>query len=136
MPDNAGEKKIIIDEDWKSQVAAEKEALEQGQQQPGDATKAADAAEMPQASFSMLVSMLATEAMIGLGQLPHPVTGEATAAPEHATYFIDTLGMLDEKTKGNLTPEEARMMEDLLHQLRLAFVAIQGRQGEPIEPAE
>ncbi|GAG12270.1 unnamed protein product, partial [marine sediment metagenome] len=96
--DEAGEKKIIVDEDWKSQVAAEKEAIEQGDQ-PGDATKAADAAEMPQASFSMLVSMLATEAMIGLGQLPHPVTGEATASPEHATYFIDSLGMLEEKPR-------------------------------------
>jgi hypothetical protein len=73
----------------------------------------------------MLVTTLATEAMIGLGQMPHPMTGKIHADPVQARYAIDMIEMLAEKTKGNLTPGEDRRMRDLLYQLRMAFVATQ-----------
>jgi hypothetical protein len=125
-------KKIIIDEDWKSTVEAEKEAarreretLEAGEGGPTSSAPAAPGAEMPlpPASFEMLVTTLATEAMIGLGQVPHPMTGKVHADRAQARYAIDMLEMLAEKTKGNLTPGEDRGLRDLLHQLRMAFVA-------------
>jgi hypothetical protein len=123
------EKKIIVDEDWKSQVAAEKEALarEAAGSQPADARagEAPKAAQLPPASFEMLVTTLATEAMIGMGQVPHPMTGKVHADAGQARYAIDMFEMLAEKTKGNLTPGEDRGMRDLLHQLRMAFVASQ-----------
>ena len=56
----------------------------------------------------MLVTTLATEAMIGLGQIPHPMTGNVHAEPAQARYAIDMLEMLAEKTKGNLAPGEER----------------------------
>jgi hypothetical protein len=71
----------------------------------------------------MLVTTLATEAMIGLGQFPHPMTGKVHPDAAQARYAIDMLEMLAEKTKGNLTPGEERGIRDLLHQLRMAFVA-------------
>ena len=125
------EKKIIIDDDWKSQVAAEKEALKQEAATKSSETEkpAADQPpKMPPASLEMLVTTLATEAMVALGQFPNPATQEASVNPEHATYAIDMLAILQEKTKGNLTPDEEKMLTDLLHQLRMMFVAMQQTQ--------
>lgn len=124
------EKKIIVDEDWKSQVAAEKEALAAGASRDkkptaAEASAQADRPPLPPASFEMLVTTLASEAMIGLGQIPHPMTDQVHFDADQARYAIDMLEMLSEKTKGNLTPGEERGMRDLLHQLRMAFVAIQ-----------
>jgi hypothetical protein len=127
----ADEKKIIIDEDWKSQVeaekkAAEKEAAKQQSPQPSAAagTKAAGDFQMPPASLEMLVTTLVTEAMISLGQVPHPHTGEAVFQPQQAKYLIDMIDMLREKTKGNATPDEMEVMEQLLHHLRMAYVQL------------
>ena len=86
----ADEKKIIIDEDWKSQVQAEKEAAAKqrtvGSRASGRVGRpnlptAADP-PMPPASFEMLLTTLATEALVALGQVPHPLTGKAEAAAQ------------------------------------------------------
>lgn len=131
--------KIIIDEDWKSQVQAEKEA-EQAKTADSPAASEATADDssahqatvdqqaaedpvMPPASLEMLLTTLATEAMMSLGQLPHPVTGETTVRRNQAKYLIDTIEVLKEKTAGNLSDEEATGLEGLLHQLRMAFIA-------------
>jgi Domain of unknown function (DUF1844) len=125
------EKKIIVDEDWKSQVEAEKQAAQEVQppEQPvaDAANQPGPAADMqfPPASFDLLLTTLATETLVALGQLPHPVTGKAKAHRNHAKYLIDTIDVLREKTKGNLTPEEQQGIEGLLHQLRMAFVSSQ-----------
>ncbi|TWT47606.1 DUF1844 domain-containing protein [Botrimarina hoheduenensis] len=125
------EKKIIIDEDWKSQVAAEKEAAQQQTttsepQTPatGQASASGTPADppLPPASFGMLLSSLATEAMMAMGHFPHPLTGETTPHREQAKYLIDTIDMLRMKTKGNLSADESAAVEDVLHQLRMAFV--------------
>ncbi|MEN0110240.1 MAG: DUF1844 domain-containing protein [Planctomycetota bacterium] len=132
------EKKIIIDEDWKSQVEAEKQAAASepsgsagepeasapgATDQPGSAAADAQDPPMPPASFGMLVSSLATEAIMAMGQVPHPATGETTVRRNQAQYLIDTLDVLKQKTAGNLTPEEAGALDDVLHQLRMAFIA-------------
>ena len=130
------EKKIIIDEDWKSQVEAEKEAAKvppadepaAAADAPAD-TGAADAGNMedppmPPASFTILISTLATEAMMALGQMPHPMTGEVTPRRNQAKYLIDTIAMLKEKTEGNITPEESSGVEELLHTLRMVYVSM------------
>jgi hypothetical protein len=127
----AEEKKLIIDEDWKAQVEAEKQ-----QAQGAGAAKSAAAAPsgvaepaemkdmpMPPASLELLLSMLATEALVALGQVPHPATGKTHVHRHQAKYLIDTIDVLREKTQGNLTPNEQQMIESLLHQLRMAFVA-------------
>ena len=143
-----GEKKIIVDEDWKSQAQAEKEALEAkktaAQQEGAAAPESADQpdagpaeAERPAetesphdpeipipASFGVLVSTMATQVMAALGQLPKELTGLDKPQPNLAKHHIDMLSVLEEKTKGNLTPEEARMLEDALHQLRMLYVSV------------
>jgi hypothetical protein len=119
------EKKIIIDEDWKSQVAAEKEAAAREVHQHGAGEGAAPAGGQPiPASFELLVTTFVTEAMVALGQLPHPVTQKLAFDGVHARFAIDMLEVIAEKTKGNLAPDEERGLHEVLHQLRMAFVAI------------
>lgn len=117
------EKKIIIDEDWKSQVEAEKHAAEQKPTDTPPPPASDDDPPMPPASFELLLSSLATEAMMALGQLPNPVTGQPQVRRNQAKYLIDMIDVLKEKTKGNLNPGDDQAIEDMLHQLRLAFVA-------------
>jgi hypothetical protein len=130
----ADDKKIIIDEDWKSRVQADKEATAQKvSAEPvvssGDKASGADAATaqdppMPGASFEMLVTTLATEVLVALGQIPHPVSNKAEVHRGQAQYLIDTLDVLREKTKGNLSPREQQLLESVLHQIRMVFIAV------------
>ena len=128
------EKKIFIDEDWKSQVEAEKEALAK-EPETGN-TASSGPHDLPPASFEMLVTTFASEAMVALGQLPNPFTNEHTLNWEHARYTIDMLQVLQDKTKGNLGTEEAAMLETLLHQLRLAYVTLQNEYGSQMPTAD
>ncbi len=117
--------KIIIDEDWKSQVEKEKETYADQSAIPttgGDPQLADDDPEMPPASYAMLVSMLASDAMISLGQIPNPMTGEFVPRRNTAKYLIDMIAMLHETTRGNVDPEESQQVEELLHQLRMEYV--------------
>jgi uncharacterized protein DUF1844 len=130
----ADEKKIIVDEDWKSQVQAEKEAAAKkssdapvsaaGSEKPKSAANVGDGPAFPSASFEMLVTTLATEALVALGQVPHPLSGKAELQPDQAKYLIDTLDVLQQKTKGNLTPAEQELIDSILHQMRMLFVAV------------
>ena len=113
--------KIIVDEDWKSQVEAEKEQIKKESEEVDDAT--GGEGELPPASFAMLLTTLGSQALASLGQLPDPMTQQAMINKPIAKHMIDTLGVLEEKTKGNLTEDEAGMLENLLHQLRMIYVA-------------
>lgn len=128
---------IIIDDDWKSQVEKEREALRQQQQADPAEAGAADATvaetpdgadpafEMPPASFPVLVMTLATQALTALGVIPGP-EGKPIDPPQLpiAKHLIDLLGMLEEKTEGNLTEPEQAMLAESLNELRLAYVSV------------
>ncbi len=129
--------KIIVDDDWKSRAQAEKEQLQQqasakqkqppaesAQEEPSPSRPEPEAdIPLPPASFSFLVTSLATQALATMGQVPGE-DGKPIVQLKHAKHFIDTLAMLEEKTKGNLTPDEAAMLENVIHELRLIFVAV------------
>lgn len=74
------------------------------------------------ASFVNFLSTLATNAAAALGAVPHPATGQRTLDLETGKYWLDVLGMLRDKTKGNLHPQESRLVEDLLADLRMQYV--------------
>jgi hypothetical protein len=78
----------------------------------------------PEASFAGLVNMLAVEAAMHLGLIENPMGGGRSIDFESARHVIDVLGMLQQKTRGNLTPEEARLLDDVLADLRMHFVAV------------
>ena len=59
--------------------------------------------------------------------LPNPVTSKQEVQPEQAKHTIDLLTMLQQKTEGNRTAEETEDLESVLHELRLAYVTVQGK---------
>jgi len=72
--------------------------------------------------FFSLVAMFQTAAMQQMGKLINPATGKVERDMEQARFSIDILGMLQEKTKGNLTDEERRFLDHVLFELRLNYV--------------
>ncbi len=74
------------------------------------------------ALFAQLVMQQSNMAMLLMGKVAHPETGKVTKDLEAARVFIDTLEMLEAKTKGNLSPEEANLLKQGLMSLRLTFV--------------
>jgi hypothetical protein len=84
--------------------------------------------ELPPADFATFVAMLANNVMLFLGQIPDPVTQQRRRDLPQAKHTIDILVMLREKTRGNLTADEAQLLQELLPQLQMAYVAA-SRQG-------
>ena len=80
------------------------------------------AEEMNSALFAYLVMQQSNMAMMLLGKTPHPETGQTMRDLDAAKMFIDQLEMLEVKTKGNLSAEEANLLKQNLMTLRLAFV--------------
>ena len=89
----------------------------------------------PALSFTAFVLSLASTAAIHFGDLPDPASGErAPLNLAGAAQMIDILALLDQKTRGNLTPEERTMLEQILYELRLRFVQASGGGKRIIEP--
>jgi len=81
---------------------------------------------MPPADFSVFISGLATEAMIHLGAIENPVTKKRETNLDHARYIIDTLSILQEKTKGNLTEQERKYLDGILDELKIRYASTAG----------
>ena len=87
-----------------------------------DASAGVSPEEMRSALFAHMVMQQSSMAMMLLGKTPHPETGKVLHDLEAARLFIDQLEMLEFKTKGNLTQEEAALLKQSLMSLRMAFV--------------
>ena len=101
-----------IDESWKDTVEKEKDAL-----------KKESKFIPPEPDFNFFITTLALQASIALGQVPNPATNKTEEDNAQAKFLIDTLGMLKDKTKGNLTPEELTLLENVLYELRMQYIA-------------
>jgi hypothetical protein len=119
------EKKIIVDEDWKAQAQKEKEILKE-QEKAEHEKEERPQPKMPEADFSGLVSMLATQAFYALGLIRSEEDKDKEVEPnwDIAKFNIDMLTMLEEKCRGNLTDEEAGILKSTLDQLRMLFVQL------------
>ena len=91
---------------------------------------ASEEKKAPTLDFNALVLSLGSSVIVHLGEAPDPSTGEKREKPEveMAQQSIDLLAMLQEKTRGNLTPEEARFLENMLFDLRMLYVQVSQRQ--------
>ncbi|HSL53012.1 MAG TPA: DUF1844 domain-containing protein [Pyrinomonadaceae bacterium] len=76
------------------------------------------------ASFVSFLMSIASNAASALGMMEHPVTHQRDVDVELGKHWIDVLGMLQKKTDGNLTPQEKRMLEGLLGDLRMQYVSL------------
>lgn len=121
------EPELIIDSDWKAQVEKEKQQATEvtSEEKPAPADASAPSEErgpIPPATLEMLLTTMYTQTMMSLGAMANPSSGEVNKDLPMAKHFIDTIEMLQEKTKGNTSDEENKMFEELLHVLRMAYV--------------
>ena len=88
-----------------------------------EAEKHEEPTALPEINFATFVVSLSSSALIHLGIVPDPMTGEKKKDLAIAKQTIDMLGMLQQKTRGNLTEEEDQLMESMLYDLRMRYVA-------------
>ncbi len=120
---------LHIDADGKTEAANEKERLAQEEQ------AARETAPVPgKPSFTDMVNMLAMQAAIALGGYQGPGGENIPANPAAAKHHIDLLDVLDEKTKGNLSKEEQRVLDTVLYELRMQYVQFAGGMPAPGGP--
>ena len=106
------EQKKNIDETWKELAEKEKDTLKtEGKFIP------------PDPDFNFFITTLALQATIALGQVPNPATNKTEEDLTQAKFLIDTLGMLKEKTQGNLNAEEDSLLDNVLYELRMQYIA-------------
>ncbi|MBX5482854.1 MAG: DUF1844 domain-containing protein [Myxococcaceae bacterium] len=79
-------------------------------------------------TFSTFLLGLASSVLIHLGITPHPETGKTNVDLVSARQTLDVLGMLREKTRGNLTADEEKFFENMLADLRLRFVEVSNKR--------
>ena len=77
--------------------------------------------------FNIFVSSLSMQTLIFLGEIDNPITHKKEENLNQAKYIIDTLNMLKEKTKGNLTGNEANLIDNVLYELRMKYTAKAGK---------
>ncbi|MFO7750241.1 MAG: DUF1844 domain-containing protein [Desulfobacteraceae bacterium] len=81
---------------------------------------------MPGVDFSTFILSLYSSALVQLGEMEDPATGQTSRNMELAKQTVDMIIMLEKKTRGNLDVEEANLMKSLLHELRMAYVRAKG----------
>ncbi len=133
MPD----REKYVDEDWKASVTQEKETKKEPQpsSQQGSEDRPAAAQEPPQENdvmadeaavelnFANYITSLIFQAMIFLGEIPNPMNdNQYDRNSSQAKFLIDTLILLREKTKGNLTPQENHLLDSSIYELEMKYV--------------
>ncbi len=83
----------------------------------------------PKADFNFFVTTLSLQASIALGQFANPATNKVEEDIVQAKFLIDTLGMLYDKTKGNLNVDESKLLENLLYDLRTVYLSKSKPEG-------
>jgi len=114
------EGRLHVDDDWKAQAQREKAKLAE------EVESHADAAPPAEANFLSILNILAMQAMVGLGGFAGPGGQQIPPNPELAKHFVDLLEVLDQKTKGNLTLDEKKVLDTTLYNLRMAYVEMVG----------
>jgi len=114
--------KIHVDEDWKAEMQAEKEKLNEAAQQEEEAARAGGEGQLPPANFVTLVNSLMMQTLMAMGGVEDPESKKRIVDLNLARFHIDMLGVLEEKTRGNLTDEENKVLAQVLHELRMNFL--------------
>ena len=134
----------FVDESWKDAVAnekssccsegcgcGEKQDCAQGDEACGEGCGCGGEHQEVQVNFFTYITSMGYQAMIFLGDIPNPMTGQNEKNLRQAKFMIDTLVMMKEKTKGNLNDQENSYLEGTLYELQLKFVELL-QKGETI----
>ncbi len=121
-----------VDESWKDAVAKDKEAVDAGHAEGcgcghdhGDG-HGHDHEEVEVNFFNYIASM-GYQAMIFLGEVPNPMTQKTEANIRQAKFLIDTIAMVREKTKNNLSAQEDQFLNGTLYELQMKFVEVSSK---------
>ena len=125
--------KRIFSEENKTHEGTEKSAEDStGAEGNGEAVKSSSkkkmdqSSQLPKITFSAFIFSLNSSALFHLGLVPDPTTGKKEKNLLLAKQSIDIIGMLDEKTRGNLNDDEEKLLRNVLHDLRLMYVKEKG----------
>jgi len=111
-----------------TEVTEEEKKGEKKEEAKKDKTQKKEEVPLPEINFPSFVLSLSSSALLHFGQIPDPITKKQERNLPLAKQTIDILGILQEKTKGNLTKDEDQLIENLLHDLRLKYVE-ESRKG-------
>ncbi len=130
----------FVDESWKDAVEKEKHTKSDKPQEEGTnelsagAEPSASQEGMPEVNFIGYITSLAFQAMIFMGEIPNPITNETDKNLMQSKFLIDTLLLLKEKTKGNLSAQESDTLNGFIYELQTKFIeVIQKEQNQPNE---
>ena len=121
-----------VDESWKDDVARAKGAADEHGghdencscgHEHGEGKGHGDP-EVIEVNFFNYIMSMGYQAMIFLGEVPNPMTGKTEQSIRQAKFMIDTLTMVKEKTRGNLSPEEDNLLSSSLYELQMKFVEL------------
>jgi hypothetical protein len=123
-------RKVSLDEterETEPQQSREQVSAEQGRVQPDSAQASQEdrnqgSVPFPEVNLATFIFSLSSSALLHLGEIPDPETNTVEVQLPLAKHIIDTLGMLQEKTKGNLEPDEDNLLKSVLYDLRLRYV--------------
>jgi DNA polymerase III delta prime subunit len=129
-----------VDESWKKLAKKEKpedkkeKKVEDKKEEAADGpkddkTQTAEDMPLPEMDFKLFVYSLTMQTMMHLGDLPNPISKETEMDLKQAKQTIDILGILAEKTKGNLDEDEKKMLENGLFDLRMRYVDKNKKEG-------
>jgi hypothetical protein len=118
---------VVRDRRFTAQKEEEKvSSREEKKEEPVKEEVPEAAGPLPEIDFTNLILSLSTSALIHLGEVEDPFSQKRSKNLPLAKQTIDLIGMLKEKTKGNLTPEEEKFIEQILFDLRMRYVRAAG----------
>lgn len=126
--DSSGEERTESQQHTESQHAESQATKGQAAQtQPGFTMESAPDKE--EVAFGSFIMSLATQVLMQMGEMPAPKGMEIPVDLEAARQTIDIIAMLQRRTRGNVSAEEARFLEELLHSLRSSYVVATKKKG-------
>ncbi len=124
------EKTFVVRDKRFSATKEEKEEHQAEEEEKTKETPSEDASAeeqpLPEVDFNSFIFSLSTSVLIQLGEIEDPFTQKSAKNLPLAKQTIDLIGMLKEKTKGNLTPQEERLIESILYDLRMRYIKAAG----------
>ena len=120
-----------VDESWKNNIGNEKVHIFGQDPVPETAQEGSAVEEEGQElNFSNYIASLGFQALIFMGEIPNPITQQTEKNLAQSKFLIDTLGILKEKTKGNLNEQEDRLLSGSIYELQMKFIEVsQKEQG-------
>ncbi len=114
---------LHMSEEEKDQTRQEEHTQEQGAfEASGSGAAQSQEIPLPEITFSSFILSLSSSVFISMGAMPDPITGKMEKNLSRAKQTIDLLGVLRDKTKGNLTADEENLFDHLLYDLRMAYI--------------